>query len=372
MLQYHAPPFKLAQSASAFYIGYIIMQIPAGFILDKWPLKRVVLPAIFISSLAFVFFIYSEHFLTGFCLRLLIGMASAFSFISILYVARIYFPPPWFSTISGFTIAIGTLSASIAELVSAYLMKHHDWHVIFLSFALIGLVLGVLLLLPFKLALLEEPQKEQKQYITKVTDILFSRDIILNGSIGGLFYLPTSLFASVWGIPFLMTTYHLDKVSASLGITILFLGWAIGSPVMAILGNKSERPQKIIAVSSLTAGLFALMLVGAFNLSPLICFMLIFCLGFFSGAQVTIWRIFRFICPKDRAGFGISYTNMIILSFGALFHLVIGKRVETTSLTHHFQPDYQHGLMLLPFLFLIVFLVSISRYYKPKNTHEGH
>ncbi len=59
--------------------------------------------------------------------------------------------------------------------------------------------------------------------------IVKNSQLVINAIVGGLFYLPTSVLAAVWGVSFMETHYQLSQPSAATGITFLFLGWAIGS-----------------------------------------------------------------------------------------------------------------------------------------------
>ena len=357
--QYHTDTLGMSAFASAFYLGYLVMQIPSGIILDRLLLYRVVVPAILICTLAFIGFVLNHHYWSGYVLRWVIGGASAFSFISVIYIARQYLDIKWFGLVSGITIAAGTVSASIAQLVSVLLMQHFHWHSIFIALALWGFVVAVLLLLPgLRLPPRQTKPASQTSWWHQVKQ--FSRHplLILNGLVGGLFYLPTTLFATMWGIPFLQGEYHFSATAASFGVTMLFVGWAIGAPVIGSLADRTNHYMRLVSVGALCGALISMVLVYLEPGASWMVWVLLFLFGLFSSAQVVVWKCFRDYCPKDIAGYGVAFTNMQIMLFGAVFHLAVGWLMSRVAYLQPDSLDYKLGLSIIPIAFMLVLILS--------------
>lgn len=357
--QYHTDTLGMGAFASAFYLGYLVMQIPSGIILDRLSLYRVVVPAILICTLAFIGFVLNHHYWSGYVLRWVIGGASAFSFISVIYIACQYLDIKWFGLVSGITIAAGTVSASIAQLVSALLMQHFHWHSIFIALALWGFVVAVLLLLPgLRLPPRQTKSASQTSWWHQVKQ--FSRHplLILNGLVGGLFYLPTTLFATMWGIPFLQGEYHFSATAASFGVTMLFVGWAIGAPVIGSLADRTNHYMRLVSVGALCGALISMVLVYLEPGANWMVWVLLFLFGLFSSAQVVVWKCFCDYCPKDIAGYGVAFTNMLIMLFGAVFHLAVGWLMSRVAYLQPDSLDYKLGLSIIPIAFMLVLILS--------------
>src|SRR3990167_6159239 len=146
--QYHTNAFGIGTFASAFYLGYVLMQIPAGIGLDRYPLRFIFSLSMAACTLSFIGFIYATHLALGLILRFILGAFSAFSFISVLYVARHYLPPRQFTWIASITISIGTLAASLAQILNAALLQTVPWHQALLYTSLTGLCIAAILYLP--------------------------------------------------------------------------------------------------------------------------------------------------------------------------------------------------------------------------------
>src|SRR5262249_38445363 len=132
--QYHTDPLGMGAFSSAFYIGYVLFQVPTGILLDRYSLRSVIATPNFIAVVSFMFFITATHYLTGYMMRFITGAASAFSFICILHIAKRYFSPTKFTLIAGITIGAGTVSASLIQWLSAELMGYFNWQLIFIVF----------------------------------------------------------------------------------------------------------------------------------------------------------------------------------------------------------------------------------------------
>jgi MFS family permease len=360
MTQYRTDALGMGAFSSAFYLGYVLFQVPTGIWLDRYRLRWVLAVSIFISVVSFMFFITETHYWLGYAMRFITGAASAFSFIGILFIAKQYFPPHYFTLIAGITIGAGTVTASFIQLLSAGLMQYFHWQLVFLVFSAFGLIMFVLVLcLPKKMA-----------HEHSLTHTLFSfkqlwcftrnTKLILNACIGGLFYLPTTLFTTMWGVPFLQAENHFSLTTVSLGITFLFAGWAVGSPIMGYIADRTEHYFVLILIGSAAALISSIFLIyypitTAFHLDTLL-----FLFGLFSSTQVVVWKIFNVYCPAEISGYGAAFTNMLIMLFGGIFHLIVGFLMQT-----HFigkldgEINYVQGLSIIPIAFLTVLGCSV-------------
>lgn len=357
--QYHTTPLGIGSYYSGFYLGYLIFQIPSGLILDRYPLRPVLVSTILLCTIAFIASLYANSIAMGWLLRFLTGATSAFSFIAVLYIAKKFLPARYFNRISGITIGAGTVTAAFAQVISAYFMQHFYWRHIIIFLALWGFIVSVLLML---LSVKEHPMQIKvsrrvhwAELWQQIKALFKNRFLLINGVVGGLYYLPTSIFAAAWGVTFLTTSYHLTRPAASIGIFLIFAGWAVGSPLMGLWGDRSAHLERIIArCATATALVSALMLYASHYLHSEI-FILLFLFGLLSSAQVLVWKIFSLRCPAAISGIGIAFTNMIIMLGGTIFHTVVGWLLNQNnpSLT-----NLTVGLTVIPLVFICAAILS--------------
>ena len=355
MSQYHTSPQGLGNFASAFYWGYVLFQLPCGYILERYPLQKVLVYSIALCTLSFIGFIYADIYWVGYLFRWLVGLSSAFSFISVLYLARCFFPERYFGLISGIAISAGTLAGSLVQVLAAYTMHNVDWHSSFLLISGWGIVISMVLILPV-FSLLNTRQSNvisntDHSLSQQIKHLFSNHRFWVNGIVAGLFYLPTSILAAAWGITLLQVNYQVPLETASEGILCLFIGWAVGAPLVGYMSARFKKQSLIIGIHALLAALTSIVLIYY----PLqnYALLLMFLLGLFSSAQVLVWRIFSQICPLSMSGVGVALTNMLIMSGGALFHSLVGgllTHADRNTITYQ---DLAHSLWLIPTAFLL-------------------
>jgi MFS family permease len=365
MTHYSVTPAGIGFFASAFYLGYVLFQIPGGYLIDKLPLQKTIAVFIVICSLTFLGFIYSHHFYMGVLWRFLLGLASALSFVSVLHVARHTLNPRYFGLISGLTIAVGTLTGSLIQVYIAHAIQYWSWQTCLALSALPSLSIAFLFLLPFFKSVdtpLISAKTKPIQLIPSIVQLSKQRGFILNAIIGGLFYLPTSILAAAWGVSLFALSYHLSRTDSAFCITLLFAGWSLGSPIIGYLNDYFFNYRLTILICALAAAMVSIVMIILPQWVHHGVYMLAFLVGLFSSAQVSVWNIFNKLCPPHINGIGIALTNMIITLCAALFHIVEGFLITyySTIKSHNnlSNTGLLHGLWIIPGLFMISALLS--------------
>ncbi|MCW5588167.1 MAG: MFS transporter [Legionellales bacterium] len=387
MQQYHTTPFGIGAMGSAFYVGYVIMQIPAGILLDRYDFITIFCLSILACTMFFSLFTFSQQAWLALLWRFFIGAFSAFSFIGVLYFAKCYLHERYFTTIAAITIALGTLTAASMQMITAYIMHYIPWHFIYGAIALFCLLLVIVLLISSRLLLHRAQEKsliklefiriyQQLIQLFNLNKTLFSRwnplrylrqGVVLNGIVGSLYYLPTSIFAGLWGISFLQQTYHLTRRQSSWGILLLFLGWAIGSPFIGWIADRIHWYRRLIFFFSLFAAANAIILIYFPSHINHNVFFSLFLFGIFSSAQVVVWKIFNELVPKNIAGTGVAVTNMIITLSAAIFHLIVGALLSESSPA---TMNFTHALSIIPLAFLLSALISLLIKIPKRGNHH--
>lgn len=358
MTQYHTSPLGIGAFASAFYLGYVIMQIPGGLLLDRFSLKSVLCVTILLSTLTFILFLFSHQFTIGWTLRLLLGASSAFSFIAVLVITTQYLPEKLYTVISGITISAGTLAAAFAQSISAGLMHYFPWRELFGCLALAGVIIAFIIYRLNIPPIANRPAISGKAIRQEIARLLKKPHFVINAIIGGLFYVPTTILAAVWGVTFLHHTYALNKVQSATCILLLFMGWALGSPIMGWLANRVKHHQRIISCCAALAALLS----AALLFFPIIMTTFIYSsfvwLGIFSSAQTLVWKTHFNTANKMMSGVSASLTNMIIMLCGSIFQLAVGALLTS----HHSQAigNFTHGLVIIPIVFLMSSLLAFA------------
>jgi sugar phosphate permease len=167
-----------------------------------------------------------------------------------------------------------------------------------------------------------------RKNIAELKAIIRNKQIWINGMYGCLVYLPTTVFAELWGIPYLTHAHGLSHESADFANSILFLGFTIGAPTVGYISDKIGLRKLPMFIGATGAAIVMLMILYLPNITPLTLNILMFLLGLLYSVQAIVFAVGRELSPKEAAGTAIAMTNMIVM-IGAMFlQPLVGKILD--------------------------------------------
>ena len=236
---------------SSYNITYLLMQIPAGILLDRYGSKKVLIVATLICGIGNIIFIMGgfELAIIG---RLLVGIGSSFAFIGVLKLTLENFSKKHFALVTSIVISFGTLTAAFSQNISVIVSSYEiSWIDIFIYSGLFAIPLALV----FQIIL--PKQINSMQIMPKLNEIFaISKDFLKNSKLwknatwGGLIYIPTVVLTSQYGILYFKEAYGFDTIYSATMIKVLFIGWVIFSPINTMLCKKTSV-NKIIGLSVL-------------------------------------------------------------------------------------------------------------------------
>ena len=153
----------VAMLASSYFWGYTLMQIPAGLLVDRYGVKRVVLLSMVASSLGSAAFALAPNLLDVFAARLVVACGDALVFTALLKLVAQSFSDERFGVMSGISQVSGYVGGVIATTPLAAAVTGFGWRACFLFIACVGLVNLVFA----KLALKPDPVSHSNKTLQK-------------------------------------------------------------------------------------------------------------------------------------------------------------------------------------------------------------
>ncbi|AIT09424.1 MFS transporter [Candidatus Francisella endociliophora] len=349
---------------SSYNITYLLMQIPAGMLLDRYGSKKVLIGATLLCGIGNIVFILGGYELALFG-RLLVGLGSSFAFIGVLKLTLENFETKYFPIITSLVISLGTLAAAFSQNISV-IISHYDtsWINIFIYSGIAAIPLAIL----FQLIIPSDT--ESSNLMPKFSEIIKrSKEILKNSLIwknaiwAGLLYTPTVVLTSQYGVLFFKESYGFDTIFSTTMITAIFIGWIIFSPIMTHLCNKIDG-RKIISISIIGIMLVSILICSQYMKSSAL--MLAFLFGVFSASQVLVWYYFNKICPAKFAAVGIAITNMLITLVIELGQLGAGLSIDSGD---HFGIQASTSITIA-FIIVLIFAYVIMRSMAKKLTEN--
>ncbi|MBA3537262.1 MAG: MFS transporter [Tatlockia sp.] len=360
-----------------YFYSYAAMQLPGGVLMDRFGPHRLVTLATAICAISTIAFGLTDNFLMACIARLMIGFGSAFAAVGSMKLAANWFPADKFALLTGMMVTIGMLGAIGGEAPLALLVDSYGWRHSMIIMGIVGLVLSVLILLiaqdePGKGNRQPHPHIEEEPLMSSFLTLVKNRQLWLVASYGGLMYMSTPVFCGLWGVPFLMFKMGLAKTTAANYISLVFVGWAISSPLWGLFSNRIGLRKPPLYIGSSGALITSLLFIYAPIKSGWIMQLLLLLFGIFSAGFLPAFAIAKELCSKRYVATGLSFMNMMNMVGIALAQPLIGfildkmwqgeivERVRVYPLE-----AYHVALALLP-LGILISLIIIP---KIKETH---
>ena len=362
---YHLDGAQFGNLIAMYYYIYVPMQIVVGLLMDRYGPRRLLTVACLLCALGTYLFACSQILLVAQIGRLFIGFGSAFAFVGAIKLATIWLPPNRFALLSGIIMCLGMVGGMIGNFSLRVMVDAIGWEwTIYLS-AIAGIVLAFVL---WKLIQDKNPGNKYQVHESIHFAELFAGlkvalkdpQIWLNGAVGLALYLALSLFAESWGISYLEEGQGLSKLSAAGANSMVFLGWAIGSPLWGWLSDMVGRRSAPVIVA--TAIAFVLMCIVLYvpGIPVSILYGILFVFGVMTSAQILVFAICHEISSTKITATAIALTNMIIMFGGIVFQPLAGKILDifwTGEMSNgtpvYSAVAYQWALSVLPVCLLV-------------------
>ena len=317
--------------SGVYFLSYSGMQIPAGILLDRLGPHRLLTLASIICAVSTLIFGMTDHFAMALVARFLIGFGSAFAFVGALKLVANWFPARRFALLTGLIVTIGMLGAIGGEAPLAHFIHQVGWRQSMYSLGVAGLILSLIIFLVVK----DTPMGRSIPKNTKASlvarefwEILKSKQLWLVAIYGGLIYMPTPTLCGLWGVPFLEAQYQISATAAAAMISLVLLGWAVGSPIWGGVSDKMARRLPAMLVAAVGAPL-TLLIILYYPLTNILALqVLLFSFGFFSCAFLPAFSITREINKPEHCATALSFMNMMNMVGVSLAQPLLGKALD--------------------------------------------
>jgi len=300
--------------SGVYFLSYAGMQIPAGILLDRIGPHRLLTAAVAVCAVSSLTFGITEHFYAAVIARFMIGLGSAFAFVGTLKLIANWFPPERFALLTGLLVTVGMFGAISGESPLAYMISHIGWRNSMSLLGSIGLILAIIIFLVIR----DYPDGKKPAYhstsrsvIRDLIHVIKNKQLWLVAIYGGLMYMPTPTLCGLWGVPFLMTEYHLSPTTAAATISLIFFGWAVGSPLWGGISDKIGRRLPPMIIAAFGAPLTLSIAVYGSIHYIIVLQLLLFLFGLFSCAFLPSFSIAKELNTEAHCATALSFMNMM-------------------------------------------------------------
>jgi sugar phosphate permease len=359
--------------ASGYFMGYLVMQVPAGILVDILGVRKVMLTSLTISGIGTLVFSFSADISYALGGRLLVACGDALVFTALLKLVAQQFQDKYFGTMSGLSQVSGYVGGILATTPLAAAATAFGWRDCFIGLSIVIAVNWLLLLIVM-------PREQAPNNLARLdgflagTAVAFARllQAVRSREAWGCALTSTSHFVSaasisaVWGTSMLMDLYGLSRTEASIPMLLYAVGTITGSVVIGYVADRiSSLYRALIACCVARMLLLALVapavgrVIGINGVT--VC---LFALGVFGGGtQPLIFKCLKRLYTPSHIGVGSSLNGILGFAIAAALQPAIGWIIDQgkdeRAGPHQWQEYFGSGYSVLVEVLIVVSFLGI-------------
>ena len=306
----------LASFAVLQLLVYAGLQVPVGLLLDRFGSLRLVVGGALIMAAGQALMAFSDGITGAVVARVLVGAGDAMTFISVLRLVPQWFPGRRVPVVTQLTGLVGQLGQVLSAVPLAALLAGPGWTTAFISASAAGVFVSVVA----SAALHDTPQRRMNSG-EALTMRQLGSDLAAAwrhpGTRLGLWthfttQFPGTVFALIWGYPFLLAGEGVSRGTASALLTVFVLTGMAAGPVVGVLVQRHPLRRSWLVLGVIGANALGWGLVIAWpGRAPLaVLVALVLALGLGGPGSMIGFEFARTFNPPNRLGTATGIVNV--------------------------------------------------------------
>ena len=247
----------LASFAVLQLLVYAGLQVPVGVLLDRFGSLRLIVTGALVMAAGQAMLAVTDSVTGAVAARVLVGAGDAMTFISVLRLVPQWFPSRRVPVVTQLTGLVGQLGQVLSAVPLAALLAGPGWTTAFVSVASLGVLVSVLA----AVALRDSPHRRVLSG-EAATARRLAADLASAwrhpGTRLGLWthftsQFPGTVFALMWGFPFLVAGEGLSRSAASALLTLFVLTGMVAGPIIGVLVQRHPLRRSWLVLGVVTA-----------------------------------------------------------------------------------------------------------------------
>jgi MFS family permease len=323
---------ELGNLTACYFYAYLLLQIPAGLLLDRFGPRKITTLAIALCAVGnFVFASADSLWLAGFG-RFITGVGGAFAAVNCLKLIANWFPNRQFALMAGLMMTLAMLGAVGGQAPLSSFIQMMDWRTAMQWISVAGLGLTALFWVVVRdrspAHFVEDNSKSTISLLETLKEVLRNPQSWWLSIYSGLAFAPVMVFGGLWGVSFISEAHSLDQTMSAQVISLIFIGFAAGAPVFGWFSDRLGSRKLVMqwgtmaALAMLTTAMYA----PGVNV-PLLA-LLLFAFGFFISSFLVCFTMIREIHVPLLAATAIGFMNAFDALLGAVTDPLTGMCLD--------------------------------------------
>lgn len=401
---FHLSNTDVGALASLFYITYALIQIPAGYLFEKFGIRRILVGSMILTSLSTLFTGAAASAFQIKASRAVLGAAEGPINIGIVSTINRWFPPHEKGLATGVFMSSIKFAPAFVPPLCAWLMLHYGWREVFYIFAAPGFISALLWYwlvrddpsevkrcspaeqayikdsapvgsTVTKAGAMDSPQKAgwlDKAIRLREIDLLKTNAEILRSwnvwacALGYFFMVGITYTIMTWVPTYLVTVKHFSIMKMGFVASAPWVGAIVGNLLGGWLSDNffEKRRKPVMLITSAATVIMMYVLIQAPS-EPTALAALFFLAGVLLNLGYSTFLVYPMgIATKEKVPFAASIVNFAGSLGGAFTPFAVGVLLD------NFNWDWVFGLLALSSL-IAFFLVLSMIEPKPRSTHAS-
>jgi MFS family permease len=316
---------------SVYILGFALMTIPAGAMLDFYNPRYVLTLSVLLVSVGAVVFATAPNWWAVCFGQFVMGIGGAFGYPALGYFTRHVFGVRRFTFMMAMAGVVGALVATLTQAGIASLLGSYDWRLITLAMASFGI--GLAALMAF---VMNDEARDGSRSLAAFTRALI-RDLkivavvprlwggALVGAVGFSAYMA---FGVVWGVQLLIEQGYEVTKAGHIG-SLMWIGGAIGAPCIAIINSRLDSYKIPTVMFSLGCAFCIAALCFSGSTYPNYTSALVVLTGLFGGGATVLGFGYGMqLCELPLAGTVSAFVNFLLFFVSGIMMIVPGELID--------------------------------------------
>lgn len=355
---------QLSWMSSTFVWASVLLFIPAGIIVDRFSVRKIILITMTICIIGTLGFALTKSYIWASIFHSFTGIANAFCFLSCIVLTYRFFPPNHQALVTGCLVTMAFCGGIVAHTPLAYLNECIGWRKSLFIDVILGLfILGWLSVVIKDKCPLKSSENGILTWFKGLTQVLTTKQNWFAAIYTACLNLPIMVLCALWGASYLKKVHHLTDIEASNVITLILIGSMLGGPLFGFFSDKLGRRKPVMLLGTMGALGTMWLLIMFTDLSFVSLSCLFFAIGLFSSSQIIGYPLISESNHANNTGLATAIASIIITGSGGVGQILFGGLLQRHAGfgVHHFTSlDFQYAIIMLPIAAVISGLMILG------------
>lgn len=324
---------SLGNLAACYFYAYLLLQIPAGLLLDRFGPRKTTTLAIALCAAGNLIFAGADSVFVAGIGRFLTGAGAAFAAVNCLKLIANWFPFRQFAFMAGLMMTIAMFGAVGGQAPLAAFIKATEWRQAMEIIGFAGLILAALF---WVIVRDKAPDHIREKHIVPARASLMEciRKIFKNPQswwlslYSGFAFAPVMVFGGLWGVSFIAEGFNLSHTISAQTVSLIFIGFAIGAPFFGWYSDRLGRRRSVMLWGTILGSLAITAAIYLPGVSFYVLSGLMFLFGFFISSFLLCFTMIREINLPMLAATAIGFMNAFDAVLGAISDPLTGMILD--------------------------------------------